>query len=54
MNTLAQLIIQSREDGQTMVEYGLILGLVSIVAVATLLFLGPDVQSIFSNAAADF
>ena len=54
MNTLVQHIIQARESGQTMVEYGLILALVSVVAVATLLLLGPDIRDIFTNAASDF
>jgi Flp pilus assembly pilin Flp len=54
MNNLIQHMVQSRQSGQTMVEYGLILALVSVVAVATLLLLGPDVQTIFGNAASDF
>ena len=39
------------EEGQTMVEYGLILALVSVVAIAILTFLGQQVQTTFSSAA---
>jgi pilus assembly protein Flp/PilA len=37
-----------REDGQAMVEYGLILGLVSIVAIAMLTAIGTDVNGVFT------
>ena len=37
------------EDGQTLVEYGLLLALIAIVVIAALLFLGPIVEDIFSN-----
>ena len=39
------------EDGQTMVEYGLILALVSIVAIATLATVGTDLKSLFTDVA---
>jgi pilus assembly protein Flp/PilA len=39
------------EEGQTMVEYGLILALVSVVAIAILTVLGQKVQTTFSSAA---
>lgn len=38
------------EDGQGMVEYGLILGLIAIVVVVALAALGPKVRDMFSNA----
>jgi pilus assembly protein Flp/PilA len=38
-----------REDGQAMVEYGLILALVSVVAVATLTTVGTDLSAIFTS-----
>ncbi len=38
-------------EGQGMVEYGLILALVSIVAIAALLILGPNIADIFSDVA---
>jgi len=38
------------EDGQTMVEYGLILALVSVVAIAILITLGGSVVTTFTSA----
>jgi pilus assembly protein Flp/PilA len=38
-----------REDGQAMVEYALILALVSVAAIATLGFLGGEVNTIFEK-----
>jgi pilus assembly protein Flp/PilA len=38
-----------REDGQAMVEYALILALVSVVAIGTLKLVGTDVNSVFNN-----
>lgn len=38
------------EEGQTMVEYGLILALISIVAIAILGGLGGNVVSTFTSA----
>ena len=37
------------EEGQGMVEYGLILGLISIVAIAALTATGGQVQSILGT-----
>ncbi len=42
-------IIKS-EDGQGMVEYGLILGLVAVAAVVALLILGPKISDMFTEA----
>jgi pilus assembly protein Flp/PilA len=39
----------AREDGQALVEYALILGLVSVVAIAVLAILGSDVTTILGN-----
>lgn len=39
------------EDGQGMVEYGLILGLIAIAAVVALLALGPKIRELFQGAA---
>jgi pilus assembly protein Flp/PilA len=36
-----------REEGQAMVEYALILGLVSVVAIAALTLIGTNVDAIF-------
>ena len=38
------------ENGQGMVEYALILGLIAIVAVVILVLLGPKIAKIFSKA----
>lgn len=38
------------EDGQGMVEYGLILGLIAIVVVVALAALGPKVKGMFDSA----
>ena len=37
------------EKGQTMAEYALILVLVSIVAIAALTLLGPEINTIFND-----
>jgi pilus assembly protein Flp/PilA len=41
--------LRSREDGQAMVEYALILGLVSVVAIGALTLIGTDVNAIFTS-----
>ena len=38
-----------REEGQGMVEYGLIIALVAVVAIAGLIILGPAIASLFTN-----
>ena len=40
------------EDGQAMVEYGLILALVSVVAIVALKLVGTDVTAVFNSVAA--
>jgi len=40
-----------REEGQGLVEYGLILVLVAIIVIAILALLGPTIGSLFSNIA---
>jgi pilus assembly protein Flp/PilA len=39
------------EDGQGVAEYGLILALIVLIALAALLFLGPQISSILSAIA---
>jgi pilus assembly protein Flp/PilA len=39
------------EKGQGMVEYGLILALVAVVAIAGLLLLGPKLNTLFTDTA---
>jgi len=38
-----------REEGQALVEYALILGLISVVAIALLTAIGTDVSQILSQ-----
>ena len=38
------------ENGQGMVEYGLILGLIALVAIAAVVLLGDGVTDIFTGA----
>ena len=47
--TRALLSLRSREEGQTMVEYALILSLVSIAAIGTLGLLGTQVDQVFQD-----
>ena len=37
------------EEGQTLVEYGLLLALIAIIVIVALVFLGPIVSQIFRN-----
>ncbi|MEA2642014.1 MAG: Flp/Fap pilin component [Chloroflexota bacterium] len=49
---IAQLLTASlpeKEEGQGMVEYGLIIALVAVVAIAGLIVLGPKISSMFSG-----
>lgn len=41
--------LQAEEDGQTLVEYGLILGLLAIAAVAAMTLLGGGITSVFTD-----
>jgi pilus assembly protein Flp/PilA len=51
MNDFMLELAARREQGQTMVEYGLILALVSVVAVLTLITVGTDVKAVFTSIA---
>ena len=42
--------ILADENGQGMVEYGLILGIIAVAAVGVLLLLGPKITGIFQKA----
>lgn len=46
MSLLSRL---NEEKGQSMVEYGLIIGLVAVVVVAVLILLGPQIADMFQN-----
>ncbi len=39
------------EEGQGMVEYGLIIALVAVVAIVGLALLGPKIKEMFTNIA---
>jgi pilus assembly protein Flp/PilA len=41
-----------RQEGQGMVEYALILALVSVVVIAVLLTMGNQIKNVFSNVVA--
>ena len=47
-NLLSQLR-RDDEEGQTLVEYGLLLALIAIVVIAALIILGPTVSGIFTS-----
>ena len=51
---LALKALRDGEEGQAMVEYALILALVSVAAVGVLSVLGTSVSSIFDKVNADF
>jgi len=44
------LNILKDENGQGMVEYGLILGLIAVAAIAAIVTLGPTIKGFFENA----
>ena len=46
---LALTSLRDREEGQAMVEYALILALVSVVAAAVLKVTGTDIKSILNS-----
>ncbi|MCV0402071.1 MAG: Flp family type IVb pilin [Chloroflexi bacterium] len=51
---LSNLLAQFRnddEEGQTLVEYGLLLALIAIIVIVALIFLGPIISQLFSNVA---
>jgi pilus assembly protein Flp/PilA len=43
------VLFLSREDGQGLVEYALILVLVAIIVIAVLILLGPQIGNVFSR-----
>jgi pilus assembly protein Flp/PilA len=49
ISTLLSRFQSEDEEGQTLVEYGLLLALIAIIVIVALLFLGPIVSQIFQN-----
>ena len=39
----------SGEEGQGLAEYGLILGLIALIAIGAVMFLGSSMNTMFSN-----
>ncbi|MEH7112645.1 Flp family type IVb pilin [Neobacillus niacini] len=37
------------EEGQALVEYGLLVGLLAVAVIATLLLLGPEIDDMFDR-----
>jgi pilus assembly protein Flp/PilA len=48
--TAVQARIAADEDGATMVEYGIILALISVVAIVVIGLLGTDILNTFDGA----
>jgi pilus assembly protein Flp/PilA len=49
ISNLLDRIRREDEDGQTLVEYGLLLALIAIIVIVALLFLGPLVSGVFQE-----
>jgi len=49
---LAKLFRVTDEEGQSLAEYALILALIAVVAIAALLFLGGQINTILSTIGA--
>lgn len=41
--------LRGRENGQTLVEYALLLALIAVIVIIALLFLGPIVSRVFQS-----
>jgi pilus assembly protein Flp/PilA len=60
MLTYAMILVQNylatlkREEGQGMAEYGLLLGIIAVGAIAAIALIGDEVLEIFSGFAVDF
>ena len=49
-DSMLRLFVWLKEqDGQTMAEYGLILALVSVVAIGVLVLVGKDLGNVFTH-----
>ncbi len=52
MKTLVQFLRRQRDDGATMVEYALLVGLIGLACVAAIGSVGNDLKNIFGTIAA--
>ena len=53
ISTLLARFQSEDEEGQTLVEYGLLLALIAIIVIVALIFLGPIISQLFSNVGAN-
>lgn len=44
-------LFETREEGQGMVEYGLIIALVALAVIAALFLLGTNINTLFTSVA---
>ncbi len=49
ISTLLARFQSEDEEGQTLVEYGLLLALIAIIIIVALIFLGPIISQMFRN-----
>jgi pilus assembly protein Flp/PilA len=50
-SVLSSLLTRLRsEDGQTMAEYGILIGVIAVVVVVAAVLLGTNISSLFSSA----
>jgi len=49
MNTTTLRALLSDEDGATLVEYSLVLGLISVMCISAINFLGGKISHLFST-----
>ena len=48
------IALKSREDGQGLAEYGMILALIAVVCIGVVTTLGTDIQGVFSAMSGAF
>lgn len=53
MNLIARIQEAREESGQTLVEYGLIVALLSIAAIAILSTVGDDIVDVFTTVSSE-
>jgi pilus assembly protein Flp/PilA len=58
MNMLSLLVMKAqmilnREEGQDLIEYALLVALISLAAVAAISTIGTDISTVFTNIAAN-